>query len=104
MLEEEIAKLIPAKEAEGRIARRGTVRAALRAEDHIRADDLVRRYTAEEGASKSLCTDLRKILKEDVEGLFEQFPFATKHYRPNDVRKLANQLREYGPFSLARAV
>jgi hypothetical protein len=43
-LEEEIAKIKPAKDAEGRIARRGAVRAALKANDLIRAKELVRRF------------------------------------------------------------
>ena len=46
--EEELAKIIPAKETEGRIARRGAVRAALKAKDHVRAQDLVERYVARE--------------------------------------------------------
>ncbi len=43
-LEEELAKIIPAEQAEGRIARRGAVRAALKANDIARAETLVDQY------------------------------------------------------------
>ncbi len=46
--EEELAKIISVKEPEGRIARRGAVRAALKAEDHVRAQELLNRYSAED--------------------------------------------------------
>ena len=52
--EEELAKLTPAKEPEGRIARRGAVRAALKANNHQRAQSLVERYLSERGTPKSL--------------------------------------------------
>jgi hypothetical protein len=100
-LEEELAKIMPVKEAEGRIARRGAVRAALKAKDHVRARDLVERYAAEDGGPKALRTALRAMLKADVKVLSEQFPFAAKHHNPNDVQKLANRLQESGPFWLA---
>ena len=99
-LEEEIAKITPAKEAEGRIARRGAVRAAFQANDPVRARELVERYTAEKGIPKSLRNDLRGMLKADSDELSDEFPFAAKHNKPNDVRMLANQLRECGPFGL----
>jgi hypothetical protein len=99
--EEELAKIIPAKEGEGRIARRGAVRAALKAKDHVRAQDLADRYAAEKGVPRALRTELRGILEEDAKGLSEQFPFAAKHHKPKDVQMLANQLQKGGPFWLA---
>ena len=99
-LEEEIAKIVPTKEAEGRIARRGAVRAALKANDHVRARDLFDRYTAEEGVPRALRSDLRKMLRAEAKELSEEFPFAAKHYRPNDVQMLAIRFRECGPFGL----
>lgn len=101
--EEELAKTIPAKEAEGRIARRGAVRAALKAKDPIRAQQLVERYVAENGMSKTLRTELRHMLEEDAKRLAEQFPSAAKYHKPNELRVLAIQLVEHGPFSLASA-
>lgn len=99
-LEEEIAKLVPAKEAEGRIARRGAVRAALKANDHARARELADRYATENGVPRALRSDLRDILKADADELSQEFPFVAKHYKPNDIRKLANRLQEWGPFNL----
>jgi hypothetical protein len=103
-LEEELAKKLPAKEIEGRIARRGAVRAALKSTDHVRAQDLVERYVAERGVPKGLSTELREMLKADVKALTEQFPFATKHHKPNEFQTLANWFLETGPFGLAMAV
>ncbi|MBM4031360.1 MAG: hypothetical protein FJ291_06185 [Planctomycetes bacterium] len=99
-LEEEIAKIVPAKEAEGRIARRGAVRAALKANDHLRARDLAERYAADNGVPRALRNELRNILRADADELSEEFPFVAKHYKPNDIRKLANRLQECGPFNL----
>jgi hypothetical protein len=103
-LEEELAKVMPAKEPEGRIARRGAVRAALKAQNYLRAQNLVERYGAEDGAPRALRTGLREMLKVEAKGLSEQFPFAAKHHKPNDVQNLANRLQRSGPFSLAMAV
>ncbi|MCX7048151.1 MAG: hypothetical protein NTX50_22035 [Candidatus Sumerlaeota bacterium] len=100
-LEEEIAKALPVKDAEGRIARRGAVHAALKANDYIRAEKLVSNYLAERGAPKTHCATLRKILKADVIVLSEEFPFAAKYYKPDDVQTLADQLQKSGPFLLA---
>jgi hypothetical protein len=44
-LEEELAKIKPAEDAEGRIARRGAVRAALKANNFARAKELVLRFS-----------------------------------------------------------
>jgi hypothetical protein len=102
-IEERLAKIMPAKEAEGRIARRGAVSAALKAKDHVRAQSLVERYAAEDGVPKALRTDLREMLKADVKELSEQFPYAAKHHKPKDVQMLANRLQQDGPFWLAAA-
>ena len=101
--EEELAKIIPAKEVEGRIARRGAVRAALKAKDPARAQELVERYLAEDGIPKSLRTELRQMLEEDAKRLAEQFPSAAKYHKPQELRVLAIELQEHGPFSLATA-
>ena len=72
-LEEELAKAIPASESEGRIARRGAVRAALKAGDYSRAHALADGYLAEEAAPRSLTTALRKILEEDAQAMTSHF-------------------------------
>lgn len=99
-LEEELAKVKPAEDAEGRIARRGAVRAALKANDFARAEDLARRF-AEDGASRALCKELRDLLKVEANGLSERFPSASRHHKPGEVLRLAKLLLERGPFLLA---
>ena len=101
--EEELAKKIPAKAAEGRIARRGAVRAALKAKNVVRAQDLVERFVAETGTPKELCAELRHMIKEDAKGLFEQFPFAAKHHKLGELQRMATQFLQRGPFCLATA-
>ena len=63
-LEEELAKVLPASAPEGRIARRGSLRAALKAGDYVRASALLETYTGEEAAPQSLKAMLRKIVNE----------------------------------------
>jgi hypothetical protein len=101
-LEEELAKIIPAEDPEGRIARRGAVRAALKSNELDHAEDLARRYAAD-GAPSALRSELRVMLKAEANGLSEQFPHAAKHHRPSDVLRHARLLFERGPFSLAAA-
>lgn len=99
-LEEELSTLLPATEPEGRIARRGAVRAALKAHDFIRAQNLVSRY-ADEGVSEPLRKEYREALKANAKLLSDQFPHAAKHHRPTDVQRMASLLVERGPFFLA---
>ena len=100
-LEEELAKALPVSESEGRIARRGAVRAALKASDYPRAQKLAAHYAAQEGAPKSLKTALRQILEEDDRAMASRFPNASKHHSVSEARELAQRFRESGPFGLA---
>lgn len=100
-LEEELAKSLPVKESEGRIARRGAVRAALKSSDYSRAEGLVDSYVGEKGAPKSLCVELQQMLKSDAKDLAEQFPFAAQHHKMTDLQLLAKELQQAGPFGLA---
>src|SRR5437763_16825992 len=61
-LEEQLATALPVTLPEGRIARRGAVRAALKARDLARAHALAKRYLSEEKAPKALCAALLAIL------------------------------------------
>lgn len=61
-LEERLAAILPAVQPEGIIARRGAVRAAIKAGDVGRAQALVERFTAEEGAPSGLRRNLHQIL------------------------------------------
>lgn len=65
-LEERLASAIPVSASEGRIARRGAVRAAFKAGDHARGRSLAEHYIAEEGAPASLEEALREILEENT--------------------------------------
>ena len=67
LLEERVAKLLPASNPEGALARRGAVRAAVAAHDFARADALAERYCAETDASTSLQCDLREIVRSGAE-------------------------------------
>jgi hypothetical protein len=62
ILEDRVAHVIPHSDLEGRIARRGAVRAALKAGDPDRAWELVERYAAEPGAPEDLEAELREIV------------------------------------------
>ena len=67
-LEEELAKALPVSESEGRIPRRGAVRAALKAGEYARAHALADTYLAEKADPKSLKAALRAILDEGTPG------------------------------------
>lgn len=98
-LEEELAKSFPASQPEGRIARRGAVRAALKAHDFARAQALVGRYLAEKDAPRALRTALRQLLEDDARTLGERFRHAPEVV--DEARDLARRLKEGGPFGLA---
>jgi DNA-binding NarL/FixJ family response regulator len=69
-LEEKLATALPVSQPEGRIARRGAVRAALKARDYDRAQALAQRYLAEKDAPESL----RSALCEIMEGEYVKRP------------------------------
>ena len=100
-LEEELATVLPVSQPEGRIARRGAVRAALKARDYARAQTLTQRYLADEDAPRSLRTALREILEEDARALAGRFRYAAKHHAVDDARELARRLQQGGAFNLA---
>lgn len=70
-LEEEIAAKLPANDPEGEIARRGVLRAALRANQHARAAELAIRYIAEPMASEALKATLAAFRGEALLALEE---------------------------------
>ena len=100
-LEEELAKALPVSDAEGRIARRGAVRAALKAGDYTRAQILADGYLAEDSAPTSLKTALREILEEDAHATASGFRYAAKRHSLREARDLARRFRETGAFGLA---
>ncbi|HYX26304.1 MAG TPA: hypothetical protein VFC23_19275 [Thermoanaerobaculia bacterium] len=68
LIEEELARALPVSQPEGRIARRGAVRAALKAQDHARAQALAQRYLADKDAPDSLRAAFREMLEDSDAG------------------------------------
>lgn len=101
LLEEQLAKAIPLSESEGRIARRGAVRAALKAREYARSQELAEHYAAEENAPQSLRKELRKILEDETQAMASRFRYAAKHHNLREARELARRFREAGAFGLA---
>jgi hypothetical protein len=99
-IEEKLAKVLPVTAPEGRIARRGAVRAALKAADYGRAEALTQGYSGENEAPRSIKSALRQILEEDAQAMAIRFPYASKRHSPREARELARRLRETGPFGL----
>ena len=100
-VEEELAKTYSNSLGEGRIARRGAVRAALKADDYTRAQELADCYANEKGATKALKTALREMLADDAKEMESQFRFASKHLRASEARNLARYFHDAGAFGLA---
>lgn len=98
-LEEELAKAIPVTQPEGRIARRGAVRAALKARDFDRARSLTERFLAEKDVTRTLRSALRQMLEDDARTLADRFRHAAGAVQ--DARNLARWLQEGGAFGLA---
>jgi hypothetical protein len=61
LLEEKIARLLPATDEEGAIARRGAVSAAITAQDYERARHLVDRFLSEHGIDGALSVILSEL-------------------------------------------
>jgi hypothetical protein len=100
-IEEDLARAHPVSEGQGRIARRGAVRAALKAGDYIRAYALADRYLAEEGAPDSLKTELREILEEYTRTTAGRFQYALRYRSWRETQRLADVLHTVGAFGLA---
>ena len=100
-LEEELAKALPVSYAEGRIARRGAVRAALKAEDYARAAVLADMYTADETSPPSLKAEIRNILEDEERALAIRYRYAARHHNLREARDIARSFSEEGAFRLA---
>ncbi len=100
-VEEELAKSHPTSQGQGRIARRGAVRAALKAGDYARAQQLYDSYTSEKGATKALKDALKEILTQDAKEMENRFRFASKQLRVGEAREIARYFHNAGAFGLA---
>jgi len=63
-LEEQIAEIVSLNDYEGVVARRGAVRAAIKAREFSRAQNLAARYAAEDGVDDELAADLEALQRE----------------------------------------
>ena len=89
-LEEEIAKLLPASDPEGALARRGAVRAALAARDFSRARQLAAHYQAEKDTDRQLSSALAGMLEEASRKVgLGRFAAAVKRFGDEAIRDLA---------------
>ena len=100
-LEERLAQILPPSHGEGRIARRGAVRAALKANDYARAVLLVDTFRMEKGVPQALRASLREMLEEDARQVASRYPHAAKHHKVDKVRDVARHFNETGAFGLA---
>lgn len=100
-LEEELAKTHPMSQGQGRIARRGAVRAALKAGDYTRAQELSDSYAGERGATQALKTALREMLNQDAREMENRFRYASKQLRAGEARAIARYFHDAGAFGLA---
>lgn len=103
LLEERIASLLPVANAEGAIARRGAVSAAIAAHEFRRAEELAARFAAENGLDASVRTDLTELREEAAsmarrEGQFmaAQYPRASARYGIDEVRRFAREFYQQG--------
>jgi len=101
VFEEELAKALPSSELEGQIARRGAVRAALKAGEYARAQSLCDTYLADTDAPTFLKTGVQEILEEADREISSRFQHAAKHHTPREARDLASRFSDAGAVSLA---
>ena len=73
-LEGQLVVLLAVCTQEGRLARRGAVRAALKAHDYSRAEELARRYASEDGTPDSLRAAIEEMFQQDARKLGVTFP------------------------------
>ena len=100
-IEEDLAKAHAVSGTQGRIARRGALRAALKAGDFTRAYALADRYLAEDNAPDSLKAELREILEEYTQAMVSGFQYASKHHSLREAQGLASRFNKSGAFGLA---
>jgi hypothetical protein len=101
LYEERLAQVTTADGIEGGVARRGAVRAALKAHEFSRAQELLERYTADEDAPESLKAALRLIVAENDQALTMRFPSAARRLSARAAQRLVGHFREGGAFNLA---
>ncbi len=103
LLEERIASVVPASDAEGAIARRGAVSAAIAGHEFQRAHELVERFSTESGTDSALRTDLAELrvrasaMADRASHLRQtQFAHAYARYGIEEIRRFAYEFHRQG--------
>lgn len=103
LIEERIATAVPASQAEGAIARRGAVRAAIVADEIARARELASRYLAEEDASPALREEITMLIGEREDVFAAHEPHAAGRYGFAEILRVTRALIEQAdPFPVGR--
>lgn len=103
LLEERIASLFPPSNAEGAIARRGAISAAIAAHEFQRAKELVAKFISESGASVSICADLTKLgteaasfIKLEERSMAARYPRVSAKYGIDELLRFSKQFYDQG--------
>jgi len=103
LLEERIASLLPASNAEGAIARCGAITAAISANQFERAGELAARFSTEGDLDAPLRSDLRKLKKEALsmaqktdQAMATRYPHASARYGIDEVKRFAREFHQQG--------
>jgi len=102
LIEERIAALVLASEVEGAVARRGAVRHAVAAGAHSRANDLMIRFAAEDGAPVELQRELRELVAAEDAAIGARYPRAVARFGLAEIRRVGAEFYGQGmPFPVA---
>lgn len=102
-IEEKLAEALPLASAEGRVARRGALRSALKAGDAVRAAQLAQRLFEEARQDPAMTADLLEIQQKALTHLQERFPHAAQRTSIAAVQGFARRNLAQGSFGLAEA-
>jgi hypothetical protein len=103
LLEERIAILLPTSDAEGVIARRGAVTAAISSQDYRRAETLAARFAAEAGLPAAAKAELTKMRAQassaaarDDGAIAKRYPRASSRYGIEEILRFSREFRLQG--------
>lgn len=102
-IQERLLETLPLSSAEGRVARRGALRSALKAGDAVRAAQLAEQLFEEARQDAAMTADLLEIQQKAVAQLQERFPHAAQRTSIAAVQGFARRNLALGSFGLAEA-
>jgi hypothetical protein len=102
-IQERLLETLPLSSAEGRVARRGALRSALKAGDTVRAAQLAERLFEEARQDPAMTADLLEIQQKALAQLQERFPHAAQRTSIAAVQVFARRNLALGSFGLAEA-